>query len=44
MIDVPWARRSVGFTLLMDSLIPILAQNMPINAVAEIIDEHDTRI
>ena len=44
LIDVPWARRSVGFTLLMDSLILILSQNMPINAVAEIIDEHDTRI
>jgi len=44
LIDVPWARRSVGFTLLMDSLILILAQNMPVNAVAEIIDEHDTRI
>jgi transposase len=44
LIDVPWARRSVGFTLLMDSLILILSQNMPINAVAEIIDEHDSRI
>ena len=44
LIDVPWARRSAGFTLLMDSLILLFAQNMPINAVAEIIDEHDTRI
>jgi transposase len=44
LIDVPWARRSAGFTLLMDSLILIFAQNMPINAVAEIICEHDTRI
>jgi hypothetical protein len=30
--------------LLMDSLILILAQNMPIQSVAEIIGEHDTRI
>ena len=44
LIDVPWARRSTGFTLLMDSLILLFAQNMPVNAVAEIIDEHDTRI
>jgi len=44
LIDVPWARRSTGFTLLMDSMILLLAQNMPVNAVAEIIDEHDTRI
>ena len=44
LIDVPWARRSAGFTLLMDSLILLFAQNMPVNAVAEIIDEHDTRI
>jgi len=44
LIDVPWARRSTGFTLLMDSLILLFAQNMPVNSVAEIIDEHDTRI
>jgi len=44
LIDVPWARRSAGFTLLMDSLILLFAQNMPVNAVAEIIGEHDTRI
>jgi transposase len=28
----------------MDSMILLLAQNMPVNAVAEIIGEHDTRI
>ena len=44
LIDVPWARRSAGFTLLMDSMILLLAQNVPVNAVAKIIDEHDTRI
>jgi transposase len=44
LIDVPWARRSAGLTLLMDSMIILLAQNMPVNAVAEIVDEHDTRI
>jgi transposase len=44
LIDVPWARRHAGFTLLMDSLILLLAQNMPVIAVAAIIGEHDTRI
>jgi len=44
LIDVPWARRSTGFTLLMDALILLLAQNMPVSAAAEIIGEHDTRI
>jgi transposase len=44
LIDVPWARRSTGFTLLMDALILLLAQNMTVSAVAEIIGEHDTRI
>lgn len=44
LIDVPWARRSTGFTLLLDALILLLAQSMPISAVSEIIDEHDTRI
>ena len=28
----------------MDALILLLAQNMPVSAVAEIIGEHDTRI
>ena len=41
LIDVPWARKSTGFTLLMDALILLFAQNMPISGVAEIIDEHD---
>jgi transposase len=44
LINVPRARASAGFALLMDSLILILAQNMPIQSFAEIIGEHDTRI
>jgi transposase len=43
-IKVPWARKSSGFTLLMDSLIVLLAQHMPAKAVADLIGEHDTRI
>lgn len=41
LIDVPWARRSAGFTLLMDSMILILGQNMPVVAVAAIIETFD---
>jgi transposase len=43
-VKVPWARKSSGFTLLMDSLIVLLAQNMPVKTVADSIGEHDTRI
>jgi len=43
-IKVPWARKGSGFTLLMDSLIVLMAQHMTVTAIAEIIDEHDTRI
>lgn len=43
-IKVPWAREKSGFTLLMDALILIMAEDMPILKVAEIIDEHDTRV
>jgi transposase len=40
----PWARKQSGFTLLMDALITIMAQSMPISKVAEMIGEHDTRV
>jgi transposase len=41
---LPWARKGSGFTLLMDSLIILMSQCMPIKAVADLIGEHDTRI
>ena len=41
---VPWARKGSGFTLLMDSIIVLMAQYMTVTAIAEIIGEHDTRI
>ncbi len=43
-VKLPWARKSSGFTLLMDSLIVLLAQHMPAKTVADLIGEHDTRI
>jgi len=41
---VPWARKNSGFTLLMDSLIVLMAQHMTVKTVADLIGEHDTRI
>jgi len=41
---VPWARKGSGFSLLMDSLIILMAQHMPVKSVADLIGEHDTRI
>lgn len=43
-VKVPWARKSSGFTLLMDSLIVLMAQNMPVKTLADLIGEHDTRV
>ena len=43
-VKVPWARKGSGFTLLMDSLIVLMAQRMTVTAIAEMIGEHDTRI
>lgn len=43
-VKVPWARKSSGFTLLMESLIVLMAQSMPVKAVADLIGEHDTRV
>lgn len=43
-VDVPWAREQSGFTLWMDALIVLLARKMTISAIAEHIDEQDTRI
>ena len=43
-VKVPWARKGSGFTLLMDSMIVLMAQHMTIKAIADMIDEHDTRL
>lgn len=41
---LPWARRESGFTLLFEAMIMVMAKSMPVNVIASIIDEHDTRI
>jgi len=43
-VKVPWARKGSGFTLFMDSLIVLMAKHMTATDIAEMIDEHDTRI
>jgi transposase len=44
LVKVPWAREGSGFTLLFEAHIMSMAKEMPINAVARIVGEHDTRI
>ena len=43
-IGVPWARADSGFTLLFEALIMTMVAAMPVNTVARMVDEHDTRL
>ena len=43
-VKAPWARPGSDFTLLFESLIMMLAQDMPVKAIAELTGEHDTRL
>lgn len=43
-IEVPWARRNSGFTLLFEAFAMELAQAMPLSTAAEIVTEYDTRL
>ena len=43
-IQVPWARAGSGFTLLFEALVMTLVREMPVNAAAALLGEHDTRI
>jgi transposase len=44
-VEVPWARRGVGFTVLMEAFILALVQNgMTPNQVGRMIGEYDTRV
>src|SRR4030042_165098 len=44
LVAVPWARPGSGFTLLFEAFVMILAQQMPINSLAQLVGEHDTRL
>jgi transposase len=41
---VPWSRPRSGFTLLFDAFIMELAASMTVNEIAQLVDEHDTRL
>jgi len=43
-VQVPWAREGSGFTLTMEALIMLLSAEMPVDAMADLLDEHDTRL
>jgi transposase len=43
-VAVPWARESSGFTLLFEAFVMTLAKEMPVNAIARLVGEYDTRI
>jgi transposase len=44
MIDIPWARKGSGFTLLFEALLMTLSKSMPVDKVARFVGEHDTKI
>ncbi|MBF0551705.1 MAG: transposase [Deltaproteobacteria bacterium] len=44
MVSVPWARPDSGFSLLFEAFILTLAKAMPVNSMAKIVGEHDTRL
>ena len=41
---MPWAREGSGFTLMMEALMMLLSAEMPVDAMADLLDEHDTRL
>lgn len=43
-VDVPWARPGSGFTLLFEGWVVELAKHLPVAVIADMVDEHDTRL
>lgn len=43
-IEVPWARKGSGFTLLMEGVLLTMMREMPVSKVAKEVREHDTRL
>ena len=43
-VDVPWARKGSGFTLLFEAWVVELAKHLPVDVIAHMIGEHDTRL
>jgi transposase len=43
-VEVPWARAGSDFTLLFEAFVLELARHMPVDTLAELVGEHDTRL
>lgn len=43
-VPVPWARSGSGFSLLMEALLVVLAKQMPVRAVGQLMGLHDGQI
>jgi transposase len=43
-VQLPWARPDSGFTLLFEALLMTMLAAMPVNTVARMLGEHDTRL
>jgi len=43
-VDVPWAREGSGFTLMMEAMIMLMGQQMPVQEAAQMLGEQDTRL
>jgi transposase len=44
LVEVPWGRRQSGFTLLFEALVMMLAREMPVKAIAELLGVTDQRL
>jgi transposase len=42
--ELPWARAGSGFTLMMEAMIVLLCQQMPVAEVARMLGVHDTQL
>ena len=44
LVEAPWARAGSGFTLMMEAFAMLLAREMPLSAVADMVKVHDTLV
>jgi hypothetical protein len=42
--ELPWATEGSGFTLLFEAFVMLLAEQMPVAAIARLVQEEDTRL
>jgi len=44
LVVAPWARPGSGFTLLFEAYVILMAQQMPVYSLGQLVGEHDTRL